>query len=423
MLKSDGGARRLFTPWQWITLIAGAALVIVVVPVLNAGGVKMGGDPVVPDISLFGKYLTYAILALGMDLLWGYTGILSLGQGVFFALGGYCLGMNLMLNIGLEGKYNNPLPDFLVFLQWDRLPFYWPPFRSLPFAVFAVVMVPTLFAAGFGFLAFRSRIRGVYFSIITQALTFALMLLFFMNAFAAGGNNGFTDFKSIAGYRLAAGPEGIGSPAEVQSTMRGLYVVSGVVLLAVFLLCRWITRSRLGHVLEAIRDGENRVRFSGYSPVGFKLFVFIVAGAISGIAGALYVPQAGIINPELFKPDFSIEVAIWVAVGGRGTLVGAVLGAILVNALKSWMTRAHPDIWILKKLGLEQVQNYWLFLLGAIFVLVVMVIPDGLVSVPRRLRALWVRFRKAEPAEPAAAAAPATGGPPVAATKEQEPGA
>jgi urea transport system permease protein len=351
---------------------------VVVIPLLNA--VTPAGSLFhISDfhLQLLGKYLTYATLALGMDLLWGYTGILSLGQGVFFALGGYCMGMYLMLHIGLEGQYKNELPDFMVFLNWPKLPWYWPPFRSFPFAAIAAILLPTGFAALFGFLAFRSRIRGVYFSIITQALTYALMLLFFLNEFALGGNNGLTDFKTIAGFRL-----------KEMSTMRGLYVVSGLVLVGAFVLCRWITRSKLGRVLEAIRDGENLVRFSGYSPVGFKLFVFVVAAAIAGIAGALYVPQVGIINPSRLDPAESIEVAIWVAVGGRGTLVGAILGAIVVNGLKSWLTTTYP--------------GSWLYVLGTLFVVVVMLLPDGLVSLPDRLRPLWRRFGpKRGPASPA----------------------
>jgi len=365
--------RRLHTPTQWIVVAALAFLVIVVVPLLNSA-VPPSSPFHLSDfqVTLFGKYLTYAILALGMDLLWGYTGILSLGQGVFFALGGYCMGMYLMLHIGLEGQYHNELPDFMVFLNWPKLPWYWPPFRSFGFASLAAVGVPTLFAAGFGFLAFRSRIRGVYLSIITQALTYALMLLFFLNELGLGGNNGLTDYKTIAGYRL-----------KEMSTLRGLYVASGIVLLLSYIACRWITRSKLGRVLEAIRDGENRVRFSGYSPVGFKLFVFVAAAGIAGIAGALYVPQVGIINPSRLDPAESIEVAIWVAVGGRGTLVGAVLGSLVVNGLKSWLTNKYP--------------GSWLYVLGAVFVGVVMLLPDGLVSLPRRL---WAGWKKLAPRAP-----------------------
>jgi urea transport system permease protein len=369
----ESSGRRLHSPREWIILAALSFLTIVVVPLLNGISPKSFFYLTDFQIILLGKYLTYATLALGMDLLWGYTGILSLGQGVFFALGGYCMGMYLMLHIGLEGQYKNPLPDFMVFLNWDRLPWYWPPFRNFGFALVAAVVVPTAFAALFGFLAFRSRIRGVYFSIITQALTYALMLLFFLNEFALGGNNGLTDFKTIVGYRL-----------KEMSTMRGLYVISGCVLLGSYLLCRWLTRSKLGRVLEAIRDGENRVRFSGYSPVGFKLFVFVVAAAISGIAGALYVPQVGIINPSRFDPAESIEVAIWVAVGGRGSLYGAVLGALVVNGLKSWLTTKYPGT--------------WLYVLGTLFVLVVMLLPDGLVSLPQRLKSLRARFFPRQPA-------------------------
>ena len=381
--------RRLHSPAQWLTIAGLSVLVIAVVPMLNKLGTDASWYHVSEfQIALFGKYLTYAILALGMDLLWGYTGILSLGQGVFFALGGYCMGMYLMLHIGLEGQYHNELPDFMVFLNWPKLPWYWPPFRSFGFAALASVLVPTAFAALFGFLAFRSRIRGVYLSIITQALTYALMLLFFLNELGLGGNNGLTDYKTIAGFRL-----------KDMSTMRGLYVLSGVVLLLSYLACRWITRSKLGRVLEAIRDGENRVRFSGYSPVEFKVFVFVVAAGIAGLAGALYVPQVGIINPSRLDPAESIEIAIWVAVGGRGTLVGAILGALVVNGLKSWLTTRYPAS--------------WLYVLGAIFVGVVMLLPDGLVSLPRRAAAFWARLAPRAPMDL----------PPVPVPKEKEQGA
>ncbi|HLY11154.1 MAG TPA: urea ABC transporter permease subunit UrtC [Planctomycetota bacterium] len=384
--------RRLHSPQQWAFIACLSVLVIAVVPLLNSA-VKPSSWFYLSDfqVTLFGKYLTYAILALGMDLLWGYTGILSLGQGVFFALGGYCMGMYLMLHIGLEGQYHNELPDFMVFLNWPKLPWYWPPFRNFGFATVASVAVPTSFAALFGFLAFRSRIRGVYLSIITQALTYALMLLFFLNELGLGGNNGLTDYKTVAGYRL-----------KEMSTMRGLYVLSGIVLLLSYVACRWITRSKLGRVLEAIRDGENRVRFSGYSPLGFKLFVFVVAAGIAGIAGALYVPQVGIINPSRLDPAESIEVAIWVAVGGRGTLVGAILGSLVVNGLKSWLTNKYPAS--------------WLYVLGSVFVGVVMLLPDGLVSLPRRLMAAWVRFAPRAPEEPRILE-------PVPAAKEKELGA
>jgi len=381
--------RRLHSPKQWAFIGVLSFLGIVVVPLLNSS-VPSTSWFYLSDfqVTLFGKYLTYAILALGMDLLWGYTGILSLGQGVFFALGGYCMGMYLMLHIGLEGQYHNELPDFMVVLNWPKLPWYWPPFRSFGFATVAAVVVPTAFAALFGFLAFRSRIRGVYLSIITQALTYALMLLFFLNELGLGGNNGLTDYKTIAGFRL-----------KEMSTLRGLYVASGVVLLASYLACRWITRSKLGRVLEAIRDGENRVRFSGYSPVGFKLFVFVVAAGIAGVAGALYVPQVGIINPSRLDPAESIEVAIWVAVGGRGTLVGAILGSLVVNALKSWLTNKYP--------------GSWLYVLGSVFVGVVMLLPDGLISLPRRLLAMWTKLAPRAPMDV----------PAVTVAKEKEQGA
>ncbi|HEX7896900.1 MAG TPA: urea ABC transporter permease subunit UrtC [Planctomycetota bacterium] len=359
---------RLFTRRGWTAFAAATLATVVVVPLLN-GALPATSALHVSDfhLTLLGKFLTYAILALGMDLIWGYTGILSLGQGVFFALGGYALGMHLMLGIGKLGQYNNELPDFMVFLNWAKLPWYWPPFRTFSFAAAAALAVPVAFACGFGWFAFRSRIRGVYFSIITQALTYALCLLFFLNEFGLGGNNGLTDFKTILGSRL-----------QSTSTLRGLFVATAASLAGAFLLCRWIVLSKLGRVLEAIRDGENRVRFSGYSPVGFKLFVFAVAAGLAGLAGALYVPQVGIINPEIMRPDFSVEIAIWVAVGGRGTLIGPVVGALAVNALKSWLTSAFP--------------GSWLYALGALFIIVVMWLPDGLVSLPRRLGELRARW-------------------------------
>ncbi|MBI1923402.1 urea ABC transporter permease subunit UrtC [Candidatus Poribacteria bacterium] len=323
-------------------------------------------------LNLFGKFLCYAIVALGIDLIWGYTGILSLGHGMYFALGGYCMGMYLMLVIGKQGVYGSELPDFMVFLNWTKLPWYWPPFRHAWFMPIAVILVPGLSAMVFGFLTFRSRIRGVYFAIITQALTYALALLFFRNNIGLGGNNGLTDFKRILGF-----------PLDQQNTMCGLYIITVLCLGGAYLLCRWITASKLGRVLIAIRDNENRVRFSGYSPARFKLFAFAVSAILAGIAGALYVPQVGIINPSELEIGPSLEMVIWVAVGGRGTLVGAALGSFVVNWSKSLLT------------GSTIFSQVWPYLLGGLFLGVVMFIPEGLVGLPRRLSGLFRRLRVA----------------------------
>ncbi len=319
-------------------------------------------------ISVWGKYLCYALLAMSVNLLWGYTGLLSLGQALFFALGGYMHGMYLMRMIGDLGQYHKPIPDFLVFLGWTKLPAFWEPFSSFPFALTMVFLVPGLIAYVFGYLAFRSRIRGVYFSILTQALTYAASILFFRNNLLLGGNNGFTDFKFILGHSLVereAGPV----------TMRGLYIVTALTLLLVYLLCRWLNRTKFGLVQQAIRDGENRVLFSGYATTHYKLFIFVLAAAIAAVGGALFVPQAGIINPEEMKAQNSLEAVVWVAVGGRGTLIGPILGALSINLLKSWASRAYPDL--------------WLIMLGALFILVVLFLPGGLVSLPKRLAPLW----------------------------------
>jgi urea transport system permease protein len=335
-------------------------------------------------ITLWGKYLCYALLAISVDLLWGYTGLLSLGQALFFSLGGYMFGMYLMLQIGMLGSYaksgQNPtgLPDFMVFLGHTFLPPFWRPFNSFGFAVMMVFVVPGLLALIFGFLAFRSRIKGVYFSILTQALTYGAALMFFRNDFTMGGNNGFTDFKFILGHSLVekeAGP----------ATMRGLFVASAVVLLLVCLFCHWLNGTKFGLVRQAIRDGENRVLFSGYATANFKLFAFVVAAFIAAVGGALFVPQAGIINPDQMTPAKSIEAVVWVAVGGRGTLIGPIIGAISINALRSWATQAYPDS--------------WLIILGLIFLLVVLFLPGGMVSLPAKIKALWRHKRK--PAEPA----------------------
>jgi urea transport system permease protein len=302
-----------------------------------------------------GKFLCYAMVALAVDLIWGYAGILSLGHGVFFALGGYAMGMYLMRSIGTEGVYRSELPDFMVFLDWKELPWYWHGFEYFPFAAAMALLAPGALAYVFGWLAFRSRIRGVYFSIITQAMTFALMLLFFRNNTGFGGNNGLTDFKRILGFPLA-------EPV----TKLGLYWASALALIGTYLLCRMLVMSRLGRVVQAIRDAEGRVVFSGYNPIHYKQFVWTLSAVLCGIAGALYVPQVGIINPSEMHPANSIEMAIWVAVGGRGSLVGAVLGAFLVNSAKSWFTAAFPDL--------------WLFVLGALFIAVTLLLPRGVIG-------------------------------------------
>lgn len=356
-------------------------LLTVVFPLLNARGVLSDYT-----ITLWGKYLCYAMLAISVDLLWGYTGLLSLGQALFFSLGGYMFGMYLMLQIGMLGSYakagQNPngLPDFMVFLGHTFLPPFWRPFHSFGFAVAMVLALPGFLALVFGFLAFRSRIKGVYFSILTQALTYGAALMFFRNDFTMGGNNGFTDFKFVLGHSLV--DKGVGS-----ATMRGLFIVSALALLLVSLGCYWLNGTKFGLVRQAIRDGENRVLFSGYATAHFKLFVFVVAAMIAAVGGALFVPQAGIINPDQMTPQKSIEAVVWVAVGGRGTLIGPIIGAISINALRSWATQAYPDS--------------WLIILGLIFLVVVLFLPGGIVSLPAKISSFR---RRRQPA----AVAPAT---------------
>jgi urea transport system permease protein len=310
-------------------------------------------------VTLVGKIMCYAIVALAMDLVWGYAGILSLGHGLFFALGGYAMGMYLMRAIGHDGVYHSDLPDFMVFLDWKRYPWYWSFTEHFWYAALLVVLVPGILAFVFGYFAFRSRIKGVYFSIITQALTYAAMLLFFRNDTGFGGNNGFTDFKRILGF-----------PITAPTTRMTLFCTTAAVLLCSLGLSRALVRSKLGRVLTAIRDAETRVMFSGYNPLHFKLFVWTVSAVMCGIAGALYVPQVGIINPSEMSPANSIEIAIWTAVGGRGTLFGPVLGAAAVNLGKSWFTQALPE--------------YWLYALGAIFVVVTLFLPRGLAGIVTR---------------------------------------
>ncbi len=308
-------------------------------------------------VTLLGKYACYAILALSIDLIWGYCGILSLGHGAFFALGGYAMGMYLMRQIGSRGVYADPiLPDFMVFLNWKELPVYWYGFQHFPYAALMIVAVPGVLAFVFGWFAFRSRVSGVYLSIITQALTYALMLGFFRNNFGFGGNNGLTDFKDILGFDVRS-----------EATRDALFVVSCLALMLGFLVCRVIVGSKLGKVLVAIRDAEARTRFLGYRVESYKLFVFTLSACMAGIAGALYVPQVGIINPSEFAPGNSIEAVIWVAVGGRGTLAGAALGAVLVNYAKTTFTSG-------------MLAPYWLFMLGGLFIGVTLLLPRGIVG-------------------------------------------
>ena len=354
--------RTMHTPRQWLILAAiGCGLFLF--PLLNASGA-------VPDriIPLLGKFLCFAMVGLAMDLVWGFTGVLSLGHAVFFSLGGYAMGMYLMRAIGKEGVYRSELPDFMVFLDWKELPWYWHGFDNFTFAALMALLVPGVLALVFGFFAFRSRIKGVYFSIITQALTFALMLLMFRNDTGFGGNNGLTDFKRILGLPLAE-----------QATKRTLFIATVIALLVSYLLCRYIVTSKLGRVLLALRDAESRVMFSGYEPLNFKLFAWTLSAMLCGLAGALYVPQVGIINPSELAPANSIEIAIWVAVGGRSTLVGGALGALIVNGVKSWLTAAYPEA--------------WLYVLGALFIAVTLFLPQGVVGL--------FAARKSKPSEPA----------------------
>lgn len=313
-------------------------------------------------VTLFGKYLCYAILALSLDLVWGYCGILSLGHGAFFALGGYAMGMYLMRQIGSRGVYANPiLPDFMVFLNWKELPWYWLGFDMFWFAAIMIVLVPGLLAFIFGWFAFRSRVTGVYLSIITQAMTFALLLAFFRNDFGFGGNNGLTDFKDILGFNVQAA-----------TTRATLFALSALLLAVAVLVCSMIVNSKLGKVMVAVRDAESRTRFLGWRPENVKLFAFTVSAVMAGIAGALYVPQVGIINPGEFAPENSIEAVIWVAVGGRGTILGPIIGALLVNFGKTLFTSALPE--------------YWLFALGGLFVVVTLFLPKGIVGLVAQIR-------------------------------------
>ncbi|MAW29159.1 MAG: urea ABC transporter permease subunit UrtC [Gammaproteobacteria bacterium] len=356
--------RRLMNhEWGGWVLLCTLGVLAIAVPVLNLA-VPQDNPFHVPTytVTLMGKYLCFAMLAISLDLVWGYCGILSLGHGAFFALGGYAMGMYLMRQIGTRGVYGNPeLPDFMVFLNWDQLPWFWYGLDHFWFAMLLVVLVPGLLAFVFGWLAFRSRVTGVYLSIMTQAMTYALMLAFFRNEMGFGGNNGLTDFKDILG-------------ADLQSdvTRIVLFVTSAFALAATYLMCRVIVTSKLGRVITAIRDAEDRTRFIGYRVEYYKVWIFTLSAVLAGIAGALYVPQVGIINPSEFQPLNSIELVAWVAVGGRGTLYGAALGAVLVNFGKTYLTGALPEV--------------WLFVLGALFILVTVAMRNGIVGLFRKLR-------------------------------------
>jgi urea transport system permease protein len=360
-----------------ITLVAvmGVALLLALLNQMTAAGSAVHVPTYV--IALAGKYLCFAMLALAVDLVWGFAGILSLGHAAFFALGGYAMGMYLMRQIGTRGVYGNAmLPDFMVFLGWKQLPWYWHGFDRFGFAILMAILVPAVLAGVFGWLAFRSRVTGVYLSIITQALTYALLLAFFRNDMGFGGNNGLTDFKDILGFNVQA-----------DATRSALLVISALLLCGAFLLARFVVDSRFGKILIAVRDTESRTRFLGYRPESYKLVVWVMSAVMAGIGGALYVPQVGIINPSEFAPGNSIEAVIWVAVGGRGTLVGAILGAIIVNFGKTWFTGALPEI--------------WLYALGAMFIFVTLFLPRGVMGLFRAREA-----KEPDPDAPSVAAAP-----------------
>lgn len=352
----------LLTRAGWSAFLVALLAVCALAPVLNL--LVPEGNPLhLSDylVSLIGKIMCYAICALAMDLIWGYSGILSLGHGLFFALGGYMMGMYLMRQIGRDGQYQSDLPDFMVFLDWKELPWHWALSDSFIATLLLIVLVPGGVAFVFGYFAFRSRIKGVYFSIITQALTYAALLLFFRNETGFGGNNGFTDFKRILGIAIAT-----------PSMRMVLFVLTGLTLLGCFLLARWLVRSKFGRVLQAIRDAENRTMFCGYDPLPYKLAIWTISAVMCGVAGALYVPQVGIINPSEMSPANSIEIAIWAAVGGRGTLIGPIVGAFLVNGAKSWLTVTFPE--------------FWLYVLGALFIAVTLFMPQGVVGLVKKFK-------------------------------------
>ena len=352
----------LLTRAGWAAWLAALIILCALVPVLNLM-VPEGSAFHLSDfaVALTAKIMCYSICALAMGLIWGYTGILSLGHGLFFALGGYAMGMYLMRQIGLDGNYKSALPDFMVFLDWKELPWHWALSGSFGATLFLVVAVPGLVAFVFGYFAFRSRIKGVYFSIITQAMTFAAMLLFFRNETGFGGNNGFTDFKRI-----------LDIPIATTSMRMTLFVMTSVTLLMFFLMARWLVGSKFGRVLQAVRDAESRVMFSGYSTLGYKLTIWTISAMMCGVAGALYVPQVGIINPSEMSPANSIEIAIWAAVGGRATLIGPIVGAFIVNGAKSWLTVTYPE--------------FWLYFLGTLFIGVTLFLPDGVVGLIKKLK-------------------------------------
>jgi len=352
----------LLTRGGWSAFIVALIVVCAVAPMLNLW-VPAGSPLHLSDyaVALLGKIMCYAICALAMDLIWGYTGILSLGHGLFFALGGYVMGMYLMRQIGRDGNYKSDLPDFMVFLDWKELPWHWALSDSFIATLILIVAVPGVIAFVFGYFAFRSRIKGVYFSIITQAMTYAAMLLFFRNETGFGGNNGFTDFKRI-----------LGMPIATQNMRMTLFVLTGITLLGFFLLARWLVRSKFGRVLQAVRDAESRVMFSGYSPLPYKLTIWTISAMMCGVAGALYVPQVGIINPGEMSAANSIEIAVWAAVGGRATLIGPIVGAFIVNGAKSWLTVTAPE--------------FWLYFLGALFIAVTLFLPDGVVGLVKKIK-------------------------------------
>jgi len=354
---------QLMTPKTWSGVMAATLAVAVLAPVLNLM-VPEGSAFHLSDyaVGLIAKIMCYAICALAMDLIWGYAGILSLGHGLFFALGGYAMGMYLMRQIGSDGQYKSEMPDFMVFLNWKEFPWHWALSDSFVAQMALVVLAPGLLAFVFGYFAFRSRIKGVYFSIITQALTFAAMLLFFRNETGFGGNNGFTDFKRILGH-----------PIATPSMRMTLFVITGLTLIGAFVGARWLMGTKFGRVLQAIRDAEGRTMFIGYDPVAYKLAIWTLSAVLCGIAGALYVPQVGIINPSEMSPAAGIEIAIWAAVGGRGTLIGPIVGAFFVNGAKSWFTQAFPE--------------FWLYFLGVLFIAVTLFLPNGIIGLWRQLRA------------------------------------